>query len=65
MLLGCLVGFVPPTAVVHYRSIVTAHLEFVSNGVLQAGVEVTASASSCAARLAASCAAPPWGAPRS
>ena len=36
VLVGCLVGLVPPTAVVHYRSIVSAHLAFTANGVLQA-----------------------------
>ena len=35
VLLGCLVGLIPPDAVVHFRSVLTAHLEFVQNGMLQ------------------------------
>ena len=31
---GCIVGFIPPTAVQWYRGIVMAHLEFTANGVL-------------------------------
>lgn len=31
---GCLVGFVPPSAVAWFRGIVMAHLEFTANGVL-------------------------------
>jgi hypothetical protein len=31
---GCMVGFIPPTAVAWYRGIVMAHLEFTANGVL-------------------------------
>jgi hypothetical protein len=34
ILVGCLVGFIPPTAVQWFRGIVTAHLEFTANGVL-------------------------------
>lgn len=34
ILVGCLVGFIPPTAVQWYRGIVMAHLEFTANGVL-------------------------------
>ena len=31
---GCLVGFIPPSAVQWYRGIVMAHIEFTANGVL-------------------------------
>jgi hypothetical protein len=31
---GCLVGFVPPSAVAWFRGIVMAHIEFTANGVL-------------------------------
>jgi hypothetical protein len=31
---GCVVGFIPPTAVAWYRGIVMAHIEFTANGVL-------------------------------
>jgi hypothetical protein len=31
---GCIVGFIPPTAVAWYRGIVMAHIEFTANGVL-------------------------------
>jgi hypothetical protein len=31
---GCIVGFVPPTAVAWFRGIVMAHIEFTANGVL-------------------------------
>jgi len=34
VLFGCLVGFVPPTAVPWFRGIVMAHIEFTANGVL-------------------------------
>ncbi len=34
VLFGCLVGFVPPTAVGWFRGIVMAHIEFTANGVL-------------------------------
>jgi hypothetical protein len=34
VLLGCFIGCIPPPAVQHYRSIVTAHIEFTANGVL-------------------------------
>jgi hypothetical protein len=36
VLLGCIVGFIPPPAVLHFRSIVTAHIEFCVNGILLA-----------------------------
>lgn len=36
VLLGCLVGFIPPPAVMHFRSIVTSHIEFCVNGTLLA-----------------------------
>ncbi len=36
VLLGCIVGFIPPPAVLHFRSIVTAHIEFCVNGTLLA-----------------------------
>jgi hypothetical protein len=32
--IGCMVGFIPPTAVAWFRGIVMAHLEFTANGVL-------------------------------
>ena len=31
---GCMVGFIPPSAVAWYRGIVMAHIEFTANGVL-------------------------------
>ena len=31
---GCIVGFIPPTAVAWFRGIVMAHIEFTANGVL-------------------------------
>ena len=31
---GCMVGFIPPTAVAWFRGIVMAHIEFTANGVL-------------------------------
>ena len=31
---GCVVGFIPPSAVAWFRGIVMAHLEFTANGVL-------------------------------
>jgi hypothetical protein len=31
---GCIVGFIPPTAVSWFRGIVMAHIEFTANGVL-------------------------------
>ena len=31
---GCFVGFIPPTAVLWFRGIVMAHIEFTANGVL-------------------------------
>jgi hypothetical protein len=34
VLFGCLVGFIPPTAVPWFRGIVMAHVEFTANGVL-------------------------------
>ena len=34
ILLGCFIGFIPPPAVIHFRSIVTAHIEFCVNGIL-------------------------------
>ena len=34
VLFGCLVGFIPPTAVGWFRGIVMAHMEFTANGVL-------------------------------
>jgi len=32
--IGCIVGFIPPTAVEWFRGIVMAHIEFTANGVL-------------------------------
>ncbi len=34
VIFGCLVGFIPPTAVPWFRGIVMAHIEFTANGVL-------------------------------
>lgn len=34
VLFGCIVGFIPPTAVSWFRGIVMAHIEFTANGVL-------------------------------
>ena len=34
VLLGCIVGLIPPPAVLHFRSIVTSHIEFCVNGML-------------------------------
>jgi hypothetical protein len=34
VLFGCLVGFIPPTAVPWFRGLVMAHIEFTANGVL-------------------------------
>lgn len=34
VLFGCIVGFIPPTAVPWFRGIVMAHIEFTANGVL-------------------------------
>ena len=34
VLFGCLVGFIPPTAVPWFRGIVMAHMEFTANGML-------------------------------
>lgn len=31
---GCLIGFLPPTAVAWFRGIVMAHIEFTANGIL-------------------------------
>ncbi|HLQ45160.1 MAG TPA: hypothetical protein VK137_10555, partial [Planctomycetaceae bacterium] len=31
---GCVVGFIPPSAVAWFRGLVMAHLEFTANGVL-------------------------------
>jgi hypothetical protein len=31
---GCMVGFIPPSAVAWFRGIVMAHIEFTANGVL-------------------------------
>ncbi|TWU17800.1 hypothetical protein Pla52o_50150 [Novipirellula galeiformis] len=31
---GCIVGFIPPTAVAWFRGIVMAHIEFTANGIL-------------------------------
>ncbi len=36
VLIGCLVGFIPPPAVMHFRSIVAAHIGFCVNGTLLA-----------------------------
>ena len=36
VLLGCIVGLIPPPAVLYFRAIVTAHIEFCVNGTLLA-----------------------------
>jgi hypothetical protein len=36
VLMGCITGMIPPSAVLHYRAIVTAHIEFCVNGTLLA-----------------------------
>ena len=33
-MVGCMVGFIPPSAVAWFRGIVMAHIEFTANGVL-------------------------------
>ena len=38
VLFGCLVGFIPPTAVSWFRGIVMAHIEFTANGVLMIAI---------------------------
>lgn len=35
---GCMVGFIPPSAVAWFRGIVMAHIEFTANGVLMIAV---------------------------
>jgi hypothetical protein len=42
VLFGCLVGFIPPTAVSWFRGIVMAHIEFTANGVLMTVVGLLA-----------------------
>ena len=42
VLFGCLVGFIPPTAVSWFRGIVMAHIEFTANGVLMIGIGLLA-----------------------
>ena len=34
IMVGCMVGFIPPSAVAWFRGIVMAHIEFTANGVL-------------------------------
>lgn len=34
VLLGCLIGLIPPPMVPHFRSLVTSHIEFTANGML-------------------------------
>lgn len=34
VLFGCIIGLVPPPMVQHFRSLVTSHIEFTSNGML-------------------------------
>ena len=38
ILVGCLVGLIPPTAVEWFRGIVMAHIEFTANGVLMIAI---------------------------
>ena len=42
VLLGCVVGFIPPVAVAWFRGIVMAHIEFTANGVLMIAVGLLA-----------------------
>jgi hypothetical protein len=42
VLFGCLVGFIPPTAVSWFRGIVMAHIEFTANGVLMIAIGLLA-----------------------
>ena len=42
VLFGCLIGFIPPTAVQWFRGIVMAHIEFTANGVLLIAVGLLA-----------------------
>jgi small-conductance mechanosensitive channel len=42
VLFGCLVGFIPPTAVTWFRGIVMAHIEFTANGVLMIAIGLLA-----------------------
>lgn len=42
VLFGCLVGFIPPTAVGWFRGIVMAHIEFTANGVLMIAIGLLA-----------------------
>ena len=42
VLFGCLVGFIPPTAVPWFRGIVMAHIEFTANGVLMIAIGLIA-----------------------
>jgi hypothetical protein len=42
VLFGCLVGFIPPTAVSWFRGIVMAHIEFTANGVLMLAIGLLA-----------------------
>ena len=40
---GCMVGFIPPSAVAWFRGIVMAHIEFTANGVLMVAFGLLAS----------------------
>jgi hypothetical protein len=42
VLFGCLVGFIPPTAVSWFRGIVMAHIEYTANGVLMIAIGLLA-----------------------
>jgi hypothetical protein len=42
VLFGCLLGFIPPTAVPWFRGLVMAHIEFTANGVLMTVVGLLA-----------------------
>ena len=42
ILFGCLIGFIPPTAVPWFRGIVMAHIEFTANGVLMVAIGLLA-----------------------
>src|SRR5262245_35214688 len=42
ILVGCLVGFIPPFAVAWFRGVVMAHIEFTANGVLLVAVGLLA-----------------------
>jgi hypothetical protein len=42
VLFGCLIGFIPPSAVPWFRGVVMAHIEFTANGVLMIAIGLLA-----------------------